>query len=205
MVPSSSPLSHKKRIILHGSLKSLHDGPLEVYADTVAEAIRYLSNKAGLNLLPLDKRPVVQVVGFDGAESLSKPTDVEEIHVLPAFVGSGGKSGGFMQIVIGAVLIAAVVFTGGFGLGFSSMLAGAAFSLGASLVLGGLMQMLAPAPNRDLGIESQADPEASRYLGAQGNTVAAGTRVPIIYGKTKAYGHYISFNVNAVDYIGEGA
>ena len=43
------------------------------------------------------------------------------------------------------------------------------------------------------------DPEASKYLGADQNTVKIGTRIPLLYGKHQAFGHYLSFNVDAKD------
>ena len=43
------------------------------------------------------------------------------------------------------------------------------------------------------------DPEASRYLGAPQNTTKAGTRIPLLYGEHQAYGHYLSFDIDAKD------
>ena len=45
----------------------------------------------------------------------------------------------------------------------------------------------------------QADPEASKYLSANQNTTKIVTRIPLMYGFNRAYGHYISFDVDAKD------
>jgi predicted phage tail protein len=70
------------------------------------------------------------------------------------------------------------------------------FGVGSSLLLGGVLQLLSPAPMRDT---PAGDPEASRYLGPPANTVAIGTRIPIGYGTFKLAGHFLSFDIRATD------
>lgn len=187
--------SNKKRIVLHGYLKKFHEGVIEVFADSVAEAIHGMCHQLPeLSHLRLEERPTIQVVGFNTRQSLYEPTDLEELHLVPAFVGA--KGGGFFRIIIGAVLIAAAFALGGPAAG---TLASTLFSMGTSMLLGGLLELLSPAPKRDSGTEGATDPDASKYLGAPGNTVRAGTRIPIIYGEVRVYGHYISFNIDATE------
>ena len=118
------------------------------------------------------------------------------------------KGGGFLRIVIGAVIVAAALMTfGGSAVGLSAMWSATsatiggsiALSIGTSLILGGLLSLVSPTPRRDANASGQADPEASKYLGAQKNTVRIGTRIPIAYGECKVFGHYISFDSQAVD------
>lgn len=195
----------KVKIILHGYLKNLYSGELSFTGNTVEEIINGMCKTTkAFEPTPSKGRHVISIVGFDTVESLSNPlsSDITELHLVPALCG--GKKGGFFQVVLGAVLIAAAIWTGGatlagFQLGISGGALGILGSAGLSMVLGGLMSFLSPAPKADSYSNGEADPEASKYLGASGNTVKIGTRVPLMYGENKANGHYISFNVDAKD------
>lgn len=180
----------RRRIYLHGSLKEIHPDPIEVDADTVAEAIKLVTL-----LLPGFKPNAktgyrrIQVLGYDFVEDFFKKDDTVDIHIYPQF--NGGKRGGFLQILLGAALIAASFLIGG---PFAPLM----LRMGVLLVIGGLMQLLQQPP-RDNKQEEQTN--KSRYLGAPKNTVEIGTRIPILYGRRKVGGHYLSFNVSAVDGI----
>ena len=133
----------------------------------------------------------IQVVGCETVEDLLS-SDMEEIHIVPQL--SGGKNGGFFQIVIGAALLAASFLVPGAALATWQSLA--LFNIGSALVIGGVMQLLAPAPKRDQAV---GDPEASKYLGTPGNTTGSGTRIAVLYGRDKVFGHILSLNINAKD------
>jgi len=189
-----------KRIILHGHLKKLHPDPIEVEAESVADAIKIL--KFIPELQPADGQPwPVTIQGVNTQGQLFAPTDVEEIHVYPRTGGAGGK-GGLLQILLGITLIAvALFFPGAFAagtmLGGLGVTKGMLLLTGAMMVLGGVMQMLMPVPETD-------STEGSLYLGAGVNTVRIGTRIPILYGTRKVGGHYLSFDVDAKDIALEG-
>jgi predicted phage tail protein len=183
-----------RRVHFHGYLKALCPDVIEVFASSVAEAVEGVTSQLpALAPTPLLGRHRVQVVGCETVEDL-KTSDMTEIHIVPQF--SGGKKGGFTQIIIGAALIALAFTPIGAAVLFGAKLATVMFFAGASLVLGGVMQLLAPAPKRDQAV---GDPEASKYLGTPGNTVTSGTRIPVLYGRDKVYGHILSFNINAKD------
>ena len=74
------------------------------------------------------------------------------------------------------------------------MAASLLMKVGALALLGGLSQLLAPTP------EAEEEQNRSAYLGAPGNTVKIGTRIPILYGRHKVYGHFLSFDINAIEY-----
>lgn len=183
------------RIHLLDSLSSLHNGPIEVIADSVAEAI------SALRLHPAfdpksGKKYHVAIDGFESRDAIYDKTDVQDIFLRPVMAGSG--KGGWTQIVIGIVIIAAAVSTGGLaGLTVAGSggltAAGSVAMAGAMMVLGGIMQLMAPQPR----IGANAGEEKSRYLGGGQNTVAIGTPIPMIYGRMKAWGHYLSFNLDA--------
>ena len=59
-----------------------------------------------------------------------------------------------------------------------------------------LMKVMAP----DLGTSEMTNTN-SMYLGAGEQTTAAGTRIPLGYGKYKIAGHYISYNTSSTLYV----
>lgn len=177
-------------IILCGYLKELHPHPIQVEAGTVAEAVTFLQTLPAFSPLSGKKHAVI-IDGFDSRDALydadRKPAS---ITLRPVVAGAGGSNGvSWAQIVIGAILIT-VAIAAPFG-----MTAAMSFSVGLSgsmMILGGVLQLIAPQPKLDAGSE-----EKSRYLGQGKNTVAIGTRIPMIFGRRKWGGHYISFNINA--------
>lgn len=195
----------KVKIHLHGRLKKLYDKPLELSGNSVAEIINGMCQVTGRAFHPKlgEKRLILKVEGFESKEALFAPipADLEELHIMPEMCG--GKGGGFFKILLGAVLIAASFYLPGsqalFGTGLTFNLSAAAFNFGLSLVLGGLLEVLSPQPKIDRTGDTKSDPEASKYLGASQNTVKIGTRIPLIYGTYKVYGHYLSFDVDAKD------
>lgn len=124
-----------------------------------------------------------------------------EIRIAPVY--GGRKSGGGLQIILGAVLIiAATIMAPGVG-------AGAAFASGAggwgtvamvgvSLVIGGVMQMLTPTVG---GLKTSGDSEnsAAYAFGGPVNTTAQGTPVGILYGEREIGGAVISAGIFAED------
>lgn len=178
-----------RRIHLHGSLAKIHPGPIEVFAETVAEALKSISMQLpGFRPDPINGRKRVQVLGFDTVESLVTPSDTQDIHVYPQF--NGGKNGGFVQIGIGALLIAASFAATAFDMPF---LGSVLLKVGIMLIIGGLLQLL-QQPKRD---DKDKEQRKSHYLSGQQNTVEIGTRIGILYGRRRIGGHYLSFQVSS--------
>lgn len=169
------------KVFLHGYLSRFHDSPIEVAAPTVAHAVETISRIIpGLAPNAVHGRHKVVISGCKSEEDLRAPFTGTDIHIFPQL--SGGKTAGLTQILIGGLLIgASFLIPGGF-------LATAAFSFGVALVAGGLIQMLTPQPK-------DTAEQRSKYLGSPKNTVAIGTYIPILYGKHRAYGHFLSFEV----------
>ena len=71
---------------------------------------------------------------------------------------------------------------GGIGLASAGLGAKAAFGIGASLVLGGVSQMLFPLPKMPQ-FSSEQDPRLSFSFGGVQQTSRAGTPVPLVYGE----------------------
>jgi predicted phage tail protein len=195
----------KVKIILHGKLKELYSETLELTGNTAAELINGMCKVTkAFNPKPGQPRHEIAVLGFESESRLKSPLsdDIKELHLVPSM--NGGKRGGFFQIVVGAVLIAAAfafpATIGAWGAMGAGVTSSFAFSIGFSLVMGGLLGMLSPTPEADNFGNGEADPEASKYLASSGNTVKIGTRIPLVYGRFRIFGHYLSFDVDAVDY-----
>lgn len=174
----------KRTIYFHGPLKELVPEPIEVYADTPAEAIKRVSLQLPAlapNAIAGMKR--VQVVGYDTMTELFAE-GTAELHVVAQF--SGTKNGsGVIEIVIGAVLVAASFFMpAGFAL-LGSLMAQA----GLMLILGGVLSMLQTPPQE----------KRTHYLGGVQNTTAIGTPIAILVGHRKVGGQLLSLNVEAVN------
>jgi predicted phage tail protein len=178
-----------RRIHLHGSLKSIYPEPIEVSAPNVAEALKLVTRQfpgfAGNAVTGMLR---IKVAGFETIEDLIRPSDEQDLHVFPQL--NGGKNGGFFQILLGAVLIAAS-FIPGVGAAFAPIL----LKVGIMMVLGGILQLF-NTPKRD---NKDSPEKKSHYLGAPKNTVEIGTRIPILCGEDLVGGHYLSFQIDAVD------
>lgn len=159
-------------------------------------------------------------------DDLHLPIGQNDLIVTPVLVGQDG--GG--QILAGIGLIAASFLFPGAGLfgasafgAFGGPIAaastltsiGTALSVvGASMVLGGVTQMLSPQPELpNGGVSVRNDFQATRpesvnrgfdgqqsyaYLGAQ-NTVGVGATIPVAYGKVLIGSHVISADVDVAD------
>jgi predicted phage tail protein len=159
-------------------------GPeFEISTNVPADAIQGVSSQ----LVGWPRDLLLDCVGFATEESLRLPTDVAEIHLVPAVYGGGGS---FAKILLGAALIA-FALTNPFG--WSTLAVTMIGSIGASLALAGVMQMFYKSPT----LHKSDDPPASKYLGNVGNTTAIGTYRYVAYGRCKIYGHWLSLQVDA--------
>ena len=176
----------RRKVFLHGTLKSIHDGPIEVVADTVAQVIKIVSLQLpGFQPNAITGYRRIQVAGCDTLDELMADWPHEEIHIFPQF--NGAKSGGLMEVLIGVALVAASFLTAGTALAFLGPML---LSAGFSLVLGGILQFL-QAPQR------ASSTAKSHYLGSPSNTTEIGTVIPILYGRRKIGGQYLSVNLSA--------
>ena len=95
------------------------------------------------------------------------------------------------------VLIAAAAFpvlTPGLGIAASNIM----FGIGASMALGGIVQMLSPQAS-GLASKQSADNQASYAFGGVTNTAAQGYPVPLGYGKRRIGGAIISAGIYVED------
>lgn len=166
------------KIIPHGALRDTWPTGFECEAETAHEAIRAMESQHDLK-----GQHTVRLVGYDTQPSLYCPLRGPELHVVPEFSGGGG----FLKIVIGVVIVVATIVL----LAYGQAWAVSGIGIGVSLIFGGILELLTPAPK----ITPGAVNVESRYLGNVKNTVKVGTTCPIGYGRYPNYGHYVSFGV----------
>lgn len=133
------------------------------------------------------------------ADEMGFPSEGDVVRIMPVIIGS--KRAGLLQTILGAVLITAAVLTGpgGIGAAFAAGgLTGFAAATGASLVLGGVIQLLSPQPS-GIASKQSADNRASYAFGGVTNTAAQGYPVPLLYGKRRIGGAIISAGIYVED------
>ena len=129
-------------------------------------------------------------------DDIQTPLGKDVIRIAPVLTGS--KRAGGLQTIIGAVLIAVAYFNP-FG-----YLTGPAASMmmmaGASMVMGGVMQMLSPPP-KGLGAQDSPNNRASYSFNGPVNTSAQGNPVGLLYGQLIVGSSVISAGIYAQDQL----
>jgi predicted phage tail protein len=185
-----------RKIRLYGSLaKFVGSRVLEADISTAAEAVRFLvANFEGLEQHMADKHYRVITHTSLAADELHDITNVEAIKIVPVIEGSGAVG----RILAGIALIAISFFV--------PFVAPILFGLGASLVLGGVAQLITPVPRVGQGENSTSDIKKSYNFSGIQQTSRAGTPVPLVYGKTLVGSVVISAGIgNEIEDLGGGA
>lgn len=192
-----------RKVKLYGSLAKFI-GKRILHADiaSTAEAIRFLvANFPALERHMADQHYHVSVGPYAlSLDELHDPIGSQDIHIIPVIGGAGGA---VSRILIGAALIAGAFFTGGATIGLLGLAAPIAVStllagVGASLVLGGVSQLLSPVPRIPQGPGSDNDPRKTFNFSGIQQTSRQGTPIPIIYGRTLCGSVVISAGVDTV-------
>lgn len=111
-----------------------------------------------------------------------------EIRIAPVVRGAGGR--GLMQVILGVTLIAASFMTGGITIGAFGISQGFMFSLGASLLLGGIAQMLTKQPGQT---------KTSYNFNGPTNTTDQTSPVSVVYGQMMVGSQVISASITTAD------
>lgn len=136
---------------------------LQHTVDGFADFIRD-SARRGLRFAIFRNRENINEDGF----TLSGTT---EIRIVPVICGS--KRGGLLQIVAGAALMVASIWLGP-----------VAFSIGLSMVIGGVSQMLSPTPKSPSQQDQASTENKPSYLfNGAFNSTQQGLPVPVVYGR----------------------
>lgn len=118
------------------------------------------------------------------------------VHFTPTLKGS--KRGGLFGVITGVALIAGALALGP--LGFSVIGANAAWmvgGLGASMLLGGVAQMLTKIPSMSTG--KDAEKKQSTSFSNLSNMAAQGRPMPLAYGRIRVGSLIISQGVETMD------
>lgn len=137
-------------------------------------------------------------VGRDnlGPEQLGHPPGRNDIRIAPVLTGS--KRGGLFQTILGVALIGLSLWNPAFLAAKGAFSAASIGMLGASLALGGVVQMLAPQ-QRGLSARDGPDNGASYSFNGPVNTTAQGNPVPLLYGRMVVGSAVISAGIYAED------
>lgn len=159
----------------------------------------------------------VQFAFFNGPQNIglaefATSKGSADIRIMPVIAGS--KSAGGFQIILGVAALVGAFFTAGGTIGlYTSALAAsgatATFSatavaavsgltmMGASMVLGGVMQLMMPQPNFGMSSSQSVENKPSYAFGSPVNTTAQGYPVPVLYGEREIGGAVISAGIYA--------
>ncbi|MGY2285153.1 tail assembly protein [Pseudomonas gingeri] len=112
-----------------------------------------------------------------GEDDLGKPTGRDVIRIVPVITGS--KRAGLLQTVIGVVIIALSWWNP---LGWSAAAVSFGYATGASMALGGVVQLLSPQA-KGLGSQDSPNNRPSYSFNGPVNTSVQGNPVPLLYGR----------------------
>jgi predicted phage tail protein len=187
-----------RKIKLYGKLaKFIGHRVLEADVATAAEAVRFLlANWPELEAHMSDQYYRVSIGTYDlTAEELYDPAGAAPITFVPVVTGAGAVG----RIIAGVVLIGLAFASGAglFGAAFAKNLGlfAAVKLIGASLVLGGVAQLLTPTPSITT---DEGDPRKSFSFSGIQNTSRAGVPVPVVYGETLVGSVVISAGIDIV-------
>ncbi|MDC7948837.1 tail assembly protein [Enterobacter kobei] len=192
-------------IRLYGALGARFGRVHKLAVQTSAEAVKALCiNFDGLeDYLMNAKKDGMTFAVFRGKRNIGVQDFQElagdsDIRIAP--VMEGAKKAGMFQTILGAVMVVAGVIIGvttnwtGVGLTFGAGL----IMSGASMMAGGIYQMLSPQPKGLQGRDDH-DNKPSYAFGGSVNTLAMGNPVALLYGVREIGGAIISAGIVAED------
>jgi len=175
-----------REIRIYGALaKFLKRRVFRAEVASAAEAVRFLiANFPQVEKHMADQHYRVSLGQRDlDLEEIHDPAGQQVIKIVPVLAGAGAVG----RIIAGVALIAlaSIVSFGTLTIGATAIaLNGVVFGIGASLVLGGVAQLLTPVPkSSSMGADSNNDPRRSYGFSSIQNTSRQGTPVPIVYGE----------------------
>lgn len=193
-----------KTIRLYGKLGAKFGRVHQFAVANVSEAIRALCVMVPgfqQELMTSRQRGIAYSV-FIGKENigegdLQKPTGKDSIRIAPIL--QGAKSGGWLQVILGAALvIGAGLITGGgaFAALGAGGIGGFVAGVGASMFLGGVLQLISPQQTTQ---SSGANNGASYNFNGAVNTTTQGNPVPVLYGRMIVGSSVISAGIYSQD------
>ncbi|AHE29547.1 phage tail protein [Burkholderia pseudomallei] len=189
-----------RTIRLYGTLGVRFGRIHRLAVSSTAEAVRALSVLIpGFRAFLTSSRDAgLTFAVFNGTRNLDEdelehPVGRDEIRIAPVIVGS--KRGGLFNTILGAALAAVgAVATFGFAQPWGTSLMG----LGASMALGGIVQMLSP---QQAGLAGAANNGTSYYFNGPVNSAAQGEPVPLVIGEMIVGSKVVSSGIYAEDQV----
>jgi predicted phage tail protein len=195
-----------RRIKVYGRLRKFLGGTSVFEADVAnpAEAVSFLvANWPKLEAHMAKQYYKVFVGNYNvGKDELHDPSSVqEEIKIVPVVVGAGDfADSAFGKIVIGVILIAApyAIPALAAGTGFGAFVGSTMTTIGVSLVVAGVSQMLNPTP--DDGVDDSDAQQNYSFNGVQ--NVSRVVPIPICYGEMIVGSVIVSAGIDTVQVKG---
>jgi predicted phage tail protein len=171
-----------KKIQLLGELGKKFGKSFDFDVRNPAEAVKALCAnfpEFKQHLVDSEKRGIAYkvLVGKEAksVDELHNPSGKDSIKFVPILQGAGG---GTLNVILGAVLIAASFIP------FLAPISPYLMSAGIAMVIGGVVQMLTPMPNLNADTSNnQPDNKPSYAFNGAVNTTAQGYPVPVGYGR----------------------
>jgi predicted phage tail protein len=185
-----------RKIKLYGKLaKFIGHRVLEADVATAAEAVRFLvANWPEVERHMADQHYRVSIGTYDiDLEELHHPAGAAPISFVPVVAGAGAVG----RIIAGIALVALALFVPL--VAFGVALNGVVLGIGASLVLGGVAQLLTPTPSTST---DEGDPRKSFSFSGIQNVSRAGVPVPVVYGEMLVGGIVVSAGSDVVQVSG---
>lgn len=193
----------KRTIKLYGVLRKHFGREYSLDVDSVRDAITALCAMVpGFEkfLTTGEERGLAFTV-FSGTRNLGNQEldlqgdDSGEIRIAPIIQGS--KQAGVFQVILGAVLIVAGIFSGGLTAGVGlALIAG-----GGALALGGVVQMLSPTAQTGSLDRNEDGNNPSYGFGSAVTTIAQGNPYPVLYGEREIGGAVESGGIYTQDQL----
>tara|TARA_E500000331_G_scaffold13514_1_gene12022 strand:+ start:160 stop:861 length:702 start_codon:yes stop_codon:yes gene_type:complete len=202
----------QRNVYIEGEMGHLFGSKLSINAPTVKDVLKLLEiNNPNFKKYLIDCHE--KGVGF-AIEVANEELEYEEELLLPLKEGDvtitpvpEGAGGGFKKILAALAIIAIVWASGGFGaiagwtsgsvtFGVGTFAALVGMSVGMSLLMAGLSEMMAPDPSVD------GDQEQSYLFNGSEQNIIEGDPVPILYGRLRIPGQPINFELSTMSTSG---
>jgi len=190
------------KIKLYGRLaRFIGERSFEAEVTTPAQAIKFLlANFPKLERHMMEQNYCVKIGNYDiDSSELEHPVGKQEIKIIPVVTGSRGLT----KFIIGAVIVGAVIATGGVGgiglMGGTGFL-GVAGNIGVYMALSGAAEMLTPVP-KPPGVSDDPQSVNFSFNGVQ-NTGRAGAPIPVVYGEIFTGSLVVSAGIDTVQLEG---
>nr|BAR21896.1 phage tail assembly protein [uncultured Mediterranean phage uvMED] len=190
------------KIKLYGRLaRFIGERSFEAEVTTPAQAIKFLlANFPKLEKHMMEQNYCVKIGNYDiDSSELEHPVGKQEIKIIPVVTGSRGLT----KFIIGAVIVGAVIATGGvgaIGLAGGTGFLGVAGNIGVYMALSGAAEMLTPVP-KPPGVSDDPQSVNFSFNGVQ-NTGRAGAPIPVVYGEIFTGSLVVSAGIDTVQLEG---